>query len=190
MTGSRKQLLLVAGMVVLVILAGIFFRDPTTPTTTASPTATASTATVASTTAAATTVRAKPTTVTAKPTARASSTASVPSSSSGLETVLVADLPPEAQEVYRQLLASGPFEYSKDGTVFGNREGLLPRQQNGYYREFTVQTPGSDDRGARRFVVGGCGVQTSTRPIRVTPCSSKNPIYYTDDHYDSFRRVQ
>ena len=91
---------------------------------------------------------------------------------SGLPTVDVDRLPREAQETYIQILDGGPYPYRQDDQVFGNREGLLPQQDYGWYREYTVPTPGSSDRGARRFVVGEDGV-----------------FFYTDDHYDSFREV-
>lgn len=84
-------------------------------------------------------------------------------------------LPPEAVDTLEAIGRGGPFPYDRDGTVFHNREGLLPAQQRGYYREYTVQTPGSRDRGARRIVTGG-------QPPEV--------YYYTDDHYRSFRRVE
>ena len=82
-------------------------------------------------------------------------------------------LPPEAHPVLAAIAAGGPYDYRQDGGVFQNREGLLPRQPRGYYREFTVETPGSDDRGARRIVSGG------EPPVE---------YFYTDDHYRSFRR--
>ncbi|MFN8214739.1 MAG: ribonuclease domain-containing protein [Candidatus Nanopelagicales bacterium] len=91
---------------------------------------------------------------------------------SGLPTVDVDRLPREAQETYILILDGGPYPYRQDDQVFGNREGLLPQQDYGWYREYTVPTPGSSDRGARRFVVGEDGV-----------------FFYTDDHYDSFREV-
>ncbi len=91
----------------------------------------------------------------------------------GLRTVRVADLPPEARQVLRSIDAGGPFPYAKDGAVFGNRERLLPAQPRGWYREYTVPTPGEDDRGARRIVAGRDGAR-----------------YYTADHYDSFARVE
>jgi ribonuclease T1 len=92
-------------------------------------------------------------------------------------TVAVSALPAEAQQTHRLIRAGGPFPYSKDGSVFGNRERLLPRRERGYYREYTVRTPGSRDRGARRIVCGG------SPPIRPEAC------YYTDDHYASFRLI-
>jgi ribonuclease T1 len=92
-------------------------------------------------------------------------------------TVDLSALPPQAQATYRLVLAGGPFPYSKDGVVFGNREQLLPRQARGYYREYTVKTPGAKDRGARRIVCGGL------------PPKAPEACYYTDDHYASYRRI-
>ncbi len=91
---------------------------------------------------------------------------------SGLPTVPLRELPREAVATVALIDANGPFPYDKDGTVFGNLEGVLPKQPRGYYREYTVPTPGSRDRGARRLVAGRDG-----------------DLYYTDDHYDSFRQV-
>jgi ribonuclease T1 len=90
----------------------------------------------------------------------------------GLPTIAYDRLPKEAKETIRLIRKGGPFPYDKDGSTFGNREGLLPKRPNGYYKEYTVITPGSRDRGARRIVGGREG-----------------ELYYTDDHYDSFRRV-
>ena len=92
-------------------------------------------------------------------------------------TVALSTLPPQAQEMQRLVLSGGPFRYPKDGIVFSNRERRLPRQSRGYYREYTVKTPGARDRGARRIV---CGGEPVTRP---------EVCYYTDDHYASFRRI-
>ncbi len=89
-----------------------------------------------------------------------------------LPTVDVGDLPVEARETLLLIDQGGPFPYSRDDTVFQNRERLLPIQDQGYYREYTVTTPGSDDRGARRIVAGVEGDR-----------------YYTDDHYSSFRMI-
>ena len=91
---------------------------------------------------------------------------------SGLPTIAAADLPPEAAPVLAAIATGGPFAYSQDGVVFNNREGILPKRATGYYREYTVPTPGSCDRGARRIVTGQAG-----------------EAYYTADHYASFRRV-
>jgi len=82
-------------------------------------------------------------------------------------------LPAEAHQVIALVQRGGPFPYRQDGGVFGNREGHLPRQSRGWYREYTVDTPGLSHRGARRIITGG-------QPPR--------EWYYTDDHYDSFRR--
>ena len=89
----------------------------------------------------------------------------------------MADLPRQGQQVMEQIRQGGPFRYEKDGTVFGNRERLLPRATRGYYREYTVPTPGLDHRGARRIVCGG------EKPRNPDDC------YYTEDHYASFRRI-
>jgi len=94
-----------------------------------------------------------------------------------IETVVLSTLPPQAQRTKRLILEGGPFPYDKDGTVFFNRERLLPLHPRGYYREYTVKTPGARDRGARRIVCGG------TRPTAPEAC------YYTADHYASFRRI-
>ena len=91
--------------------------------------------------------------------------------------VPLAMLPAEAAATHRLILAGGPFPYAKDGSVFGNRERLLPSQARGYYREYTVPTPRSRDRGARRIVCGG------QRPTAPEAC------YYSDDHYASFRLI-
>ncbi len=84
-------------------------------------------------------------------------------------------LPAEARQTLRMIAAGGPFPYDRDGTSFQNRERRLPAQPPGYYREYTVLTPGSSDRGARRIVSGG------NPPVE---------FYYTDDHYRSFRRIK
>jgi ribonuclease T1 len=93
------------------------------------------------------------------------------------ETIALTDLPAQARQTHRLILEGGPFPYEKDGTVFLNRERLLPRHPRGFYREYTVKTPGSRNRGARRIVCGG------TQPKTPDAC------YYTADHYASFRRI-
>lgn len=94
-----------------------------------------------------------------------------------LPPVALSALPGEAQQTKQLILAGGPFPYSKDGTVFFNRERLLPSQPRGYYREYTVTTPGARNRGARRIV---CGGEVPTAP---------RACYYTADHYASFSRI-
>jgi ribonuclease T1 len=91
--------------------------------------------------------------------------------------ISLAALPAEAQVVERAIHRGGPFAFAKDGIVFANRERLLPRQWRGFYREYTVPTPGARDRGGRRIVCGG------TEPRAPLAC------YYTADHYASFRRI-
>ena len=94
------------------------------------------------------------------------------SPSAQLPTVAVSDLPPEARHTLELIDAGGPFPYEQDGVVFHNYEGVLPPESDGYYHEYTVETPGSDDRGARRIVTGAEG-----------------EYYWTDDHYQSFDRI-
>lgn len=93
-----------------------------------------------------------------------------------IASVALSELPHPAQDTYRLIGQGGPFPYEKDGVVFGNRERLLPAQKRGYYREYTVTTPGARDRGARRIVCGG-------------PARTPNACYFTADHYASFRRI-
>jgi ribonuclease T1 len=89
-----------------------------------------------------------------------------------LPEIPVAQLPAEARETLALVQRGGPFPYKKDGSTFGNFEKRLPIRARGYYREYTVPTPGARDRGARRIVAGG------------------GEYYYTDDHYRSFRRIR
>ncbi|MBK6294756.1 MAG: ribonuclease [Rhodoferax sp.] len=95
---------------------------------------------------------------------------------SSSSTVALTDLPVQGQQTYALILRGGPFEFEKDGVVFGNRERLLPNHKRGYYREYTVKTPGSRNRGQRRIVCGG---------VPRTP----DTCYYTADHYASFRKI-
>ncbi|MFI1163973.1 ribonuclease domain-containing protein [Streptomyces sp. NPDC020801] len=103
---------------------------------------------------------------------RTASGAATPSWAHGMAAVQASRLPAEARHTLDLVDRGGPFPYHQDGAVFGNFEGRLPRQPRGYYHEYTVRTPGSRDRGARRIVTGRGG-----------------EIYYTDDHYTSFRAV-
>lgn len=86
--------------------------------------------------------------------------------------VRLGDLPPEAIAVLDLIEQGGPYVHAQDGSVFENREGLLPARASGHYREYTVETPGEDDRGARRIVAGADGER-----------------YWTEDHYASFRWI-
>jgi ribonuclease T1 len=94
--------------------------------------------------------------------------------SGALRTIRMADLPSEARQTILLIRQGGPFPYEKDGALFGNYEKVLPQQKRGYYREFTVKTPRSRNRGARRIITGG---------------QAPREYYYTADHYRSFKRV-
>lgn len=87
--------------------------------------------------------------------------------------IAVAQLPREAHATLALIRKGGPFPYARDGAVFGNREKILPAQRRGYYREYTVKTPGERTRGARRIVAGKGG-----------------ELYYTEDHYNTFMRIR
>ena len=110
------------------------------------------------------------------PPAQAGWQADRPREGSASAVVHVAELPREGRATYELIRQGGPFPNGKDGAVFGNRERMLPRATRGFYREYTVPTPGSRDRGARRIVCGG--------PIR-----QPHSCYYTADHYASFRLI-
>lgn len=91
----------------------------------------------------------------------------------GVAQISVADLPPEGRVTLLAIKQGGPFAYDRDGVVFGNYEGVLPKQARGYYHEYTVKTPGARNRGTRRIISGGPG-----------------EYYYSADHYKSFNRIQ
>lgn len=95
-----------------------------------------------------------------------------PSAYDGLGVVAFADLPKQGRNTIRLIDRGGPFPYPRDGVVFSNRERILPYHPRGWYHEYTVPTPGESDRGARRIVKGKDGT-----------------LYYSSDHYQSFRRV-
>jgi ribonuclease T1 len=95
-----------------------------------------------------------------------------PQNPSALPEIRESDLPPEGRRTLELIRAGGPFRYSQDDQAFGNFERILPRKDRGYYREYTVPTPGESDRGARRIVAGDGGEK-----------------YYTDDHYGTFRFI-
>ncbi|RJG06765.1 ribonuclease [Noviherbaspirillum cavernae] len=93
------------------------------------------------------------------------------------DEIAVTQLPREARQTLLLIRQGGPFPYAKDGAVFGNYEGILPRRKRGYYHEYTVPTPGKRNRGARRIVAGGDPV-------------TSGEYYYTDDHYSTFKRIK
>lgn len=93
------------------------------------------------------------------------------------DPIALSQLPPQGRDMMTLIRQGGPFRYDKDGTVFGNRERHLPAKNRGFYREYTVKTPGERTRGARRIVCGG------VKPVEPEIC------YYTDDHYASFRKI-
>ncbi len=94
--------------------------------------------------------------------------------------ISAAALPAQARALLARIKSGGPFAYARDGSVFGNRERRLPQRERGYYREYTVNTPGARDRGARR-IVAGAGAAGDVR--------TSSEYYYSDDHYNSFRRI-
>ncbi|MDX2973371.1 ribonuclease domain-containing protein [Kribbella solani] len=117
------------------------------------------------------------TTVAFGSTAYAAPTAHPTSSSiTAIDTCALSSLPSQASDTLKLIHSGGPFPYRQDGTVFSNREGILPSQSSGYYHEYTVKTSGSPDRGARRLIGGGA---------KTTPAH----LYYTGDHYASFCEV-
>ena len=96
--------------------------------------------------------------------------------SSEVGNIALSALPQQGQDTQRLIRQGGPFPFDKDGVVFGNRERFLPMQKRGYYREYTVRTPGSRGRGARRIVCGG-------------PATAPDACFYSADHYASFRQI-
>lgn len=94
-----------------------------------------------------------------------------------LGMIAARDLPVEARETLVLIKRGGPFPYARDGVVFKNYEGILPKEKRGYYHEYTVKTPGVRHRGARRIISGGMPQQ-------------KQEYFYTDDHYVSFKRIR
>jgi ribonuclease T1 len=95
------------------------------------------------------------------------------STPAGLTMISAAELPGEAHDTLRAIKQGGPFAYPRDGVVFGNFEGVLPKQARGYYHEYTVKTPGVRNRGTRRIIAGSTG-----------------EYYYSTDHYQTFKRIR
>jgi len=98
-------------------------------------------------------------------------------SAEALPEIALADLPPQARDVHVLIRRGGPFAYERDGVTFGNRERILPPAPRGFYHEYTVRTPGTRSRGARRIVCGG-------------PKTAPEVCYWTADHYSSFSRIR
>jgi ribonuclease T1 len=173
----RKLGLIIGGCAALLIVAVAFFlvgRSSGSPSDAKATTATSDTTQAASKSSSKTST---PAGNSSNATKSATSVAVAPAGGanagkSGLATVKAASLPPEARTTLKLIEANGPFPYSRDGVVFSNLEKILPKQTKGYYHEYTVVTPGSKDRGARRIVAGGKGER-----------------FYTDDHYASFKEV-
>ena len=109
---------------------------------------------------------------TAQPVAPATAAPPAPANPSGLPEVKTSELPAEARQTLGLIARGGPYPFSRDGVTFGNFERILPRKSSGYYKEYTVRTPGESGRGARRIVAGQAGDK-----------------YYTPDHYNSFRFI-
>lgn len=105
-------------------------------------------------------------------TAAPTSAVSAPSNPSGLPAVNASQLPKEARQTLALIAKGGPYPYERDGVNFGNFEGLLPKKTAGFYKEYTVVTPGESDRGARRIIAGKDGAK-----------------FYTADHYESFKFI-
>jgi ribonuclease T1 len=175
------RLLLTLALIVLVLGVSGCARVATPPPTASAATVAPATAAapIAAVTGATPTPAAAAATSQARPTATPSRSPipgglaiATPPPGDRMPTVKIDRLPPEALDTIRLIARNGPFPYRQDGVVFENRERLLPAKATGYYREYTVKTPGSPDRGARRLIRGG-----------------QNELYYTDDHYGSFRRV-
>ncbi len=103
-------------------------------------------------------------------------TAAARANPDAIPAIALSALPAEAQSVFEEIHKGGPFRYDRDGIAFGNYEQLLPAKPRGYYHEYTVRTPGTKSRGARRIICGG-------------PTRTPDACYYTDDHYRSFRRI-
>lgn len=107
------------------------------------------------------------------PTTPSTTSATASSSTADLNSIRDAAERDQVRSIIDAIDAGGPFRYSKDGSTWQNRERRLPKQRPGHYREYTVDTPGSDDRGARRIIAG-----------------AEHEIYYTRDHYDSFTQLR
>lgn len=168
---KRKQLAtLIAGVIAVLIVLGAAFlinklgaNDAAAPAASSAKTSTGKTSS------------AKPTPATSgsSASAAASRKTDAPANPSKLPVIKASQLPKEGQQTLALIGKGGPYPYDRDGINFGNFEGVLPKQPGGYYREFTVPTPGASNRGAKRIIVGNGGEK-----------------YYTEDHYASFSFIQ
>ena len=144
MTSRRRITIALVGLIVLV-LAGWLIRDLSSGS-------------------------GSPTTSVTSTSGKGSASGSVPGASSGLPVKALSSLPKETADTWKLIQQGGPFPYPKnDGVVFHNNGNVLPRNKDGYYHEYTVDTPGAKNRATRRLITG-----------------SQRELYYTDDHYDSF----
>ncbi|HEY5821846.1 MAG TPA: ribonuclease domain-containing protein, partial [Propionibacteriaceae bacterium] len=159
---ARQRIGSVLGLILLIGVVLLVNRLGSTPDPVADPTVRSS----ASASASASASRTASTSRTTAPSTRDPDT--------GLRLVDLASLPKQAQQTVALIQRGGPYPYAKDGATFGNRERILPNQRSGYYREYTVITPGEGDRGARRIVTG----------------DADRIFFYTADHYDSFVRIR
>lgn len=160
---------LLALLAALAVLAFVLAGVPTSGTPPGAGT-TSSGSSTAATGPAAQPGRAQPST--AEPAAPAPAPPRAIANQSGLPEVRASELPAEARETLALIARGGPYPYTRDDVTFGNFERILPRKSSGYYKEYTVKTPGESDRGARRIVAGQAGEK-----------------YYTPDHYNSFKFI-
>ncbi|MCJ7673444.1 MAG: guanine-specific ribonuclease N1 and T1 [Acidimicrobiia bacterium] len=164
---SKQTRMVISAITILAaIVFGVIKLTATSSETTSSRSSSTSTTTSQSTT------RSTAAAGDTRPDTPSTTRAAASTRASNLPTISVAKLPAQAIEVLGLIETEGPFPYRQDGGVFQNRERILPDREAGYYREYTVETPGSSDRGARRIIVGAGGER-----------------YYTADHYDSFREI-
>lgn len=174
---DRRRLLAILGSIVgLVVVVALAWNDPAPGRDgTARSAGTALDSAPTSTSSTAATGPGRTTTTTSREARRTTTTGrgarSTARPSDG-RSVALSRLPNEAADTWALVESDGPFPFDRDGVVFGNFEGHLPRRARGYYREYTVVTPGLDHRGARRLVVGEDG-----------------DVWYTDDHYETFQPV-
>ena len=172
---KRKQLAtLIAGVIaVLIVLGAAFLINKLGANDAAAPAASSAKASTGKTSSAKPTPASSGSTPSSSASAAANSKTNAPANPSKLPVIKASQLPKEGQQTLALIGKGGPYPYDRDDINFGNFEGVLPKQPGGYYREFTVPTPGASNRGAKRIIVGKSGEK-----------------YYTDDHYASFSFIQ